>query len=235
MSSKELMTIDFSADAGAGLEQADSESYAIPFLSILQGLSPQIETVEGARPGLFINTVTDQISKTVRVIPCSYTRRYLQWAPRSEGGGFRGEHQPKDVETGKVGQRGDDGRFYIGDDLLKDTRSHYVLVETEDGNWSPAMLSLSSTQIKKSKRWMSMIQGIKMGEGDAKFTPPMFSHVYELGTVKEENSEGSWWGLTVKLDGPVTDAVVYAEARAFSQEVAQGRIKTETETTETGF
>ena len=49
--------IDFYADSGLGLENVDAQSVAIPFITVLQGLSPQIETVEGAKPGLIINTV----------------------------------------------------------------------------------------------------------------------------------------------------------------------------------
>ena len=48
--------MDFSADAGQGMEGADKASFAIPFITMLQGLSPQLETVDGAKPGLFIMT-----------------------------------------------------------------------------------------------------------------------------------------------------------------------------------
>jgi hypothetical protein len=45
--------IDFTADAGAGFEDADSSSFALPFLRILQAISPQAKKqnpkyIEGA-------------------------------------------------------------------------------------------------------------------------------------------------------------------------------------------
>lgn len=219
---------DMAADAGMGLEGADKDSFAIPFLAMLQGLSPQLETVEDAKPGLFINTITQEVFKSVVVVPCAYQRRYLRWAPRDAGGGYKGDYQPIEVETGKIPgvERGEDGRMRLEGDELKDTRNHFVLVQSESGVWQPALLSLSSTQIKKSKRWMSLIQGIELRTPEGKaFTPPSFSHMYRLTGVKEENSKGSWWGINVENAGQVADAQLYAKARDFSKQVAAGEVK----------
>ena len=218
---------DFAADAGMGMEGADKASFAIPFLSVLQGLSPQLETVDGAKPGLFINTITNELFKEVLVVPCAYQRRFLRWAPREAGGGYKGEFNPVDIETGKiVTVPNDKGQPTIEGDLLKDTRNHFVLVQTESGTWQPALLSLSSTQIKKSKRWMSLIQGIEMRAANGKpFNPPAFSHIYRLKCVKEENSQGSWWGIEISIEEPVGDADLYAKAKAFHASVASGDIE----------
>ena len=40
--------MDFAADAGAGMEGAGQESFAIPFLSVLQKGSPQVDEASGA-------------------------------------------------------------------------------------------------------------------------------------------------------------------------------------------
>lgn len=223
-----VMAADFAADAGLGMEGADKSSFAIPFLSILQGLSPQLETVDGAKPGLFINSITNEVFKEVLVIPCAFQRRFLRWAPRSEGGGYKGEYNPVDVETGKVANvsQNAEGRLMLENDELKDTRNHFVLMQTEAGAWTGALLSLSSTQIKKSKRWMSLILGIEMRNAQGKpFNPPSFSHVYKLSAVKEENSKGSWWGLQVEKVEPVGDAELYAKAKAFHNSVSAGEVE----------
>lgn len=220
--------MDFAADAGMGMEGVDKDSFAIPFLAVLQGLSPQLETVEGARPGLFINTITEELFKEVLVVPCAYQRRYLRWAPREAGGGYKGEYNPIDIETGKIlgVEKDADGRMRMEGDDLKDTRNHFVLVQSSSGAWQPALLSLSSTQIKKSKRWMSLIQGIELRTPAGKaFNPPSFSHIYRLKSLKEENSKGSWWGLDVSVVGPVQDAELYARAKDFNKQVASGEVK----------
>lgn len=222
------VVLDFSADAGMGMEGTDKASFAIPFLTVLQGLSPQIETVDGAKPGLFINTITNELFKEAIVVPCAYQRRFLRWAPREQGGGYKGEYNPVDVELGTIAgiSQNEKGQPTIDGDQLKDTRNHFVLVQSESGSWQPAIMSLSSTQIKKSKRWMSLIQGIEMRTPQGKpFNPPSFSHVYRLTSKKEENQQGSWWGVEIELSGPVQDAEVYAKAKAFHHSVATGDIE----------
>ena len=234
--------MDFSADAGMGMEGTDKSSFAIPFITLLQGLSPQLETVDGAKPGLFINTITNELYSEVFVIPCAYQRRFLRWSPRASGGGYKGEYSPIDVETGNVPGMSEHGGIFLMDvpanvapfdpkgmplyDHLSDTRNHYVLVKSSSGSWQPALVSLSSTQIKKSKRWMSRINGIELtGANGKSFTPPSFSHIYKLKAVKEENSKGSWWGVDADLAGQVEDADLYGRARKFHSDVVAGAVE----------
>lgn len=217
----------FAADAGLGLENADKDSFALPFLQILQGLSPQLEKVEGARPGLFINTITNELFQTPEVIPCYYQRRFLRWAPREAGGGLKGEYTPADIETGRIPtMRNERGQLTIEGDVLKDTRNHYVLVKSANGTWQPALLSLASTQIKKSKRWMSLIQSIKFPTPDGDdFNPASFSHIYTLHAVKEENNLGSWWGIEIALKEQVTDGYLYQKAKNLFKIVKGGFVE----------
>jgi hypothetical protein len=230
--------IDFSQDAGAGLEGADKDSFAIPFLTVLQPLSPIVveEAVPGAKAGLFMNTVTNELRPDVLIVPCSFQRRFLRWQPREKGGGYKGEFNPADVETGKVEglQVGpDDGRYYIGGtnpkehDQLKDTRNHYILIlNPETGGFTPALLSLASTQIKKSKRLLSRIQGIQMKKADGSlFTPPSWSHIYKVRAVLEQNDQGKWYGVEFDMHGPVDDPQLYAAGKAFYEQVSAGKIK----------
>lgn len=220
--------LDFSADAGAGMEGADKDSFAIPFITVLQGLSPQLETIDGAKPGLLLNTITNELYTDILVVPCAFQRRFVRWAPREAGGGYKGDYSPIDIETGKIlSVPNEKGQPTIDGDLLKDTRNHFVLVQnaSNSSEWKPALISLSSTQIRKSKRWMSLIQGIEMRDANGKpFTPPSFSHIYRIKTVKEENHQGSWWGVEIHLHGAVTDADLYAKAKAFHASVSAGDV-----------
>lgn len=223
--------IDMTVDAGRGLEGADKDSYAIPFLAILQGLSPQVGTVKNAVPGKFINTITDEVFDEVLIIPCAFQRRFLCWAPRDEGGGFKGSYSPLEVESGKLEgmTKNDMGIPMIGDDTLSDTRIHYVLMQNAAGSWTPAVLSLSRTQIKKSKRLMSLIQGRELPHPKNKketYNPPSFSHTYRLTTVQEENAKGKWWGLAMEVDKLIKSAPLYNAGRAFCEQVFAGEATT---------
>lgn len=234
--------LDFAADAGAGLEGADKASFAIPFIIVLQGQSPQLETIEGAKPGKFLNTITNELFDEVLVVPCAYQRRFIRWSPRASGGGYKGEYNPIEVETGKVEGLQQLNGIYLMDvpngapafdqkglplyDHLADTRNHFVLFRSSSGAWQPALVSLASTQIKKSKRFMSRIQGLLAQDGQGRsFNPPSFSHIYKMKSGKEENSKGSWYGVDIDLVEPIKDAELYASAKKFNQSVNSGAVE----------
>lgn len=236
------MMADMASDAGMGMEGADNQSFAIPFLVVLQSNSPQLDELDGAKKGQFLNTVTNELYDEVLAVPCAFQRRYLRWAPRSLGGGYAGEYSPIDVETGKVeGLSKHEGQLLMDvpetgvvydkegkpqHDVLKDTRNHFVLAKTHAGTWRPALISMASTQIKKSKRWMARIQDIELRDANGKaFNPPSFSHIYRLKTVKEENSKGNWMGVVIELVGMVEDAELYARAKDFHKQVVAGNVE----------
>lgn len=229
---------DMEAEAGAGFEQADSESYAIPFLRVLQDLSPQVkkqrsEYIPGASAGMILNTVTEDLYPAdeqsdepgVVVIPAYYRRAFVEWIPRSEGGGFVTEH-PVGVEKGL--QR-DGGKFITSDgNELADTRFHYVILISEDGGYEPALITMTSTQIQASKRWMSMMSRLKMKNSAGKtFTPPAFSHKYRLQTKPQSNDQGDWYGWTISNVGQLQaeDMEYYEAAKSFRDAVKAGTVK----------
>lgn len=236
--------INFEDDAGAGTEGVDKDSQAIPFLVVLQPLSPAIADglVEGAKPGLIMNTVTNELFTDILVVPAAFQRRYVEWAPRKKGGGYKGEHMPVDVESGRVGYKADNGWYFTPgeggkiieqglvakDELnqLKDTRSHFVIAVREDGSFFPALMPLASTQIKKSKKLMSMILGVQLRKADGTlYNPASFSHQYRLSTVKESNDQGTWHGVQFDPAGPVVDKEVYAAAKLLNQQVLAGTVQ----------
>lgn len=235
---------DFAQDAGAGMEEAGREDFAIPFFSILQPLSPQCDPedgIEGAKPGMIFNSVTQSLHEALIVVPCAYERRFIEWKPRSVGGGFVAQHMPSEVEPvgqGKIGRmmltkndRGEDvTRLKHGNNDLRDTRTYYVMAiyKNADGTYgySPAVISMASTQIKVAKRWASLIQGVQVRGADGRlFTPAMFSHMYELRVVKNENEQGKWYGWTVSSLGKVPSREIYEAAREFNKMVAAGKVK----------
>ena len=243
-----LATIDYEKSAGHGMEHADAKSYSTPFIIQLQANSPQIETMDGVKPGLFLNTATNEVYQKLRVIPCHFQRRHLRWAPRSQGGGFRGEYDSKLVDSGRLpGVTEYEGTKFMDVpegtkpvdkdgkgifDSLSDTRTHYVLVESAEGAWQPAIISFKSTQVKKSKRWMTRMGSIlfKKKDGSGTYNPAMYSHIYEITAVKEENAEGSWWGMEVNLVKKTEDEdpTLFQLAENFYTQIQQGTVEVAT-------
>lgn len=239
-----LAVIDYDEDAGVGFEQADKDAYAIPFLSVLQSGSPQVKKsdgayIKGAEEGFLYNSVTQEVisgEAGVRVIPCYYTRRFVRWGAREMGGGFKAEYTADDpiLSSAKVL----DGRSYFPEadgtvdpkksDVLVDTRNHYVLIVREDGSFSPAVISMTSSQLKKSRQWMSKMDGLKFTGKDGQVkTKPMFSHFYHLNTVPESNDSGSWFGYKITLGEEVSssDPGLYAAAKGFQKSITAGEVK----------
>ena len=70
-----------------------SRDVMIPYINILQTTSPQLnpskaEYVEGAKVGQFYNTVSQEVSASLNVIPVLYQLKYVEWKPRETGGGL---------------------------------------------------------------------------------------------------------------------------------------------------
>ncbi len=67
--------------------------------------------------------------------------------------------------------------------------------------------------------------GLKMKGTKGLFTPPSYSHLYLLKTVAESNDLGNWFGWDISRVGPVEDANIYHQAKAFAESVDKGEIK----------
>jgi hypothetical protein len=102
------------------------------------------------------------------------------------------------------------------------------LICKPDGSLTPALIALSSTQLKKSRQWMSIMQGIKVKGPEGFQVAPMMSRKYKLTTVPESNDKGSWFGFKVEIAGIVEDPAEYAEGQAFRQAVRTGKAKAAT-------
>jgi hypothetical protein len=239
--------MDFAADAGAGMEGAGQESFAIPFLSVLQKGSPQVDeasgaAIEGAKAGMLFENVTGRMfsgKDGVVIVPCSYKREFLRWGARDNGGGFKGAYTPEDVadmrSKGEIVEL--EGRLYAPEadgsvsdkksDRFNDTRNHYVLIlDQETGAWAEALLSLSSTQIKKSKALMSALASVKLKNAAGQmYTPPTFANMVRVTTVGESNDKGTWFGVKFELAGQVDRAEIYAAAKAFHANIAKGGVQ----------
>ncbi len=221
----------FEADAGAGMENMGVEDLALPFLKILSGLDPILDEMEEARKGDIFNTVNNTVYKGkegLKVIPCAYMRRFIQWAPRGSGSGApQAIYAPGDPNLPKTERSSEDNKEYVvggNGEYLEETHQHFVIIVGEDGAAETALIAMKSTQLKKSRKWNSMISSLTMQGKNGSFTPPRFSHVYHLKSVSEENSKGSWHGWDISRVGPVEDAAVYARAKTFSESVLSGDV-----------
>ena len=92
-----------------------------------------------------------------------------------------------------------------------------------------ALISMKATQLKVSRKWNSMMMGIKMQGKNGLFTPPTYSHIYNLKTVQMSNDKGTWFGWDVSKVGPVEDKTDYDIAKNFANKCGKGEIKLNTD------
>jgi hypothetical protein len=222
---------DYSADAGSGFEGMGTQDLSIPFLIVLQANSPQVkrgdQQIKDAKEGDILNTITNQLyhDEGIYVIPCGYQKAYVEWRPRESGGGFVQQHLTEAILTHT--KKSDNNRDVLPNgNLIVTTAYHYVLlIDPVSLDYAQAVIAMTSTQLKKSRKWNSYMLSLKMTAKDgSKFTPPMFSHIYHVTTVAENNELGSWSGWHVELHEPVVNPGLYAAAREFAVSIKAGKV-----------
>jgi len=233
----------FGNDLSKGFENMTQDDLALPFVRILGQLSPQVtqgdaKYIEDAKPGMIYNTVTNDLfdgKKGIKVIPCYYKKDYPEWNDRGEGPGAPAAvHLPQSpvIATGK--REGSKIRLPNGN-YLEETASYYVLVETKTGAYTPALITMKSTQLNVSKKWNSMMKTIQIPDGKGGFAiPPMHGVVYNLTSTLQKNDKGSWFGWVVTKDRILEqkDKSLYLSAKDFQGNVSKGNVQTKADVEE---
>lgn len=196
-----------------GFENVSAEDSGLTILTILQSNSPQCtkgddKFIKGAESGQFHNSATNAVYDKLQVIPIGFNKAYVEWRPRTAGGGFVGIFSPGHPRVAQAQQVGNKLITNDGNELVE-TAQHFVIVLPENGTPFVALLPLKSTQLRHSRRWLADMQTkvIEGPKGPQRL--PMFFQVYELETGPESNSKGSWMGLTkITFKGIVPDDLI---------------------------
>jgi hypothetical protein len=216
----------------------DSSEMQIPFVRVAQSLSPQLnkkkgEYIEGLATGDAYNTLTSEMwsgETGLVVVPCYQTTKYLEFVPRTMGGGFRGEIGPNDPILQRTSRDGSKEILPNGNELVKSDQ-HFCLIVGEDGMTQPVVIDMKSTQLKVSRRWKTQIamQKIKHPGTGAIITPPVFATLWRLNTVEETNDKGDFYNWSVEKVGTVESRDLLQEAKAFRDSVMRGEVKAQAE------
>lgn len=232
-------------DDGSGLESVDSQDLMIPRIALLQSGSPQVEKrnaqfIEGAEVGHIFNTVTRSVTdgeKGITVVPIKYRRAYIEWKPRSVGGGFVKDYGNDATILDSCEQDKETFRHITSDgNEIVTTGEYFIFLIGENGAYEPAVLSMTGSQLKKSRRWNSMMNQLRLEKPDKTgyFTPAMFYSAFHLTTVPEENDKGTWFGWDIGMlygdkGGIINNLAggeeIYMAARAFKERAAQGDVQ----------
>jgi hypothetical protein len=154
-------------------------------------------------------------TKGVNVIPCHYRLEYQEWSDFGTGQGRPENIYPNgsDILTKTtIDQMGKD-RLPNGNYILT-VGQHYVLVV--DGDYvETALISMSASQGKVSKKWNSMMLSITLNGANGPYTPASYSHMYKLNSILNSGKGNQWYGFAVSKIGMVEDANLYERAKQF--------------------
>jgi hypothetical protein len=227
----------FGNDTAKGFENMTQEDLALPFLRILGQLSPQVtegdaKYVSSAKPGMIYNTVTSELydgKKGIKVIPCYYKKDFPEWSDRGDGPGAPVAVHLSNSPVIQTGKRDGSKIRLPNGNYLEETASYYVLAETKTGGYTPALITMKSTQLNVSKKWNSMMKTIQIADGKGGFAiPPMHGVVYNLASILQKNDKGSWYGWVVNMERIMgaTDKSLYLMSKDFNSNVSKGNVQT---------
>lgn len=215
------MYAQFEQDASEGFENVTAQDMALPFIHVIQSNSPQV-MADTAKPGEFWHVVKKQsLGKTIKVIPVNFQKVYIEWQSRESGGGFVAYHFDESIL--QSAPRDENNRNTLPNGNYISTTAYHFCLLLNDGIPEPVIISLSSTQLKNSRRWLSMARNLKLNIGDKIITPPMYSHIYTIETILESNSKGSWFGCNIHSPKLLNESEInfYQMAQVFYKETSE--------------
>lgn len=201
---------DYGEFSGAGLEGVTADDLIIPFMTLLQALSPEVEDIDEAKSGMIFNKGTQELipgEEGFAFLPVQWEVYYVEWVPRNKGGGLAGRHE-RNSDVVKAAQqaaieRGENPRFtklYTGEpgesnELIE---THYLMGFLIDRNeetksWDingRAMVGFSSTKIKACSQLLSTVSQLK-GQ------PPLFVYPVRIKSFKDSNKHGEFYNFQI--------------------------------------
>lgn len=185
----------------SGFQHVTSEDRLIPRMTIIQSLSPERrpdrpEYNEDAKEGLFCDKSTGELFEgPIGLIPCYYARYYLEWLP--DRGGLHRNHG-MDSSVLQHTERDDKNRLILpSGNIISETPTYFCLNMNVGGR--RCFVPLTNTQIKNAKRWMNLIEAVRVRNARGELQRPNMYYMEWLArSVDESNNEGFWkgWNFT---------------------------------------
>ena len=181
----------------------------IPFMRVMQPLSPQVGTIPGVTAGGFLNLATNKFEKELLVIPVDVRWNYTEWsAPQGEGGQFVMDWGSN--ESGWQEKCAGDQKFAYqpvttdGHIILK-ARHFYLFSIDEIGDYERSIFPMYATALKIAKVWSTMLQyAPKVQTSRGMMTPAYFYYTYKLTLDEVKNTRNQRW-FQPKVTANITD------------------------------
>jgi hypothetical protein len=231
-------------DERAGYEGVGAGDRALPFITIIQALSPQIKRsnakfIPEAAEGMLFDTVSNVVydgQTGIDFIPCGVVTTLVEWKDRDKGtGGFVGQIAANDPRV-KTAVKDDKGRLITKDgNVIVDTAYHLGVHLSGENKNEPrlAVIPMSSSQRGKSRRWITQMESLRLPKksGVGTYVPPMYSQVFRIGTKPEQSKKGQdYFGYELTFLRTLSSSVegdpqLYAICRQLSEQIASKQIQ----------
>lgn len=221
--------------SGEGVS-SKQEDNLVPLVYILQAQSPQVnkrsaDYIDGAEAGhIWLRNAPHPIvpgDTGILFQPCHFSKDWVEWVPRDNGGGFvaRHEDRPPEAEETKDPQNPNRVKYVMpnGNEVIE-TRYHAGFVVLDDGSVLPYIIPMSSSGHSVSRQWMFMMNSNQLPKGDI---APSWSKLYRLKTKERSNAAGTWFTWDISDAGWV-DEEAFDRGTALFNAFNTGEKKAET-------
>lgn len=191
----------------SGFEDINLQSMAIPFIRLVQDLSPIMKKTKPeynpeAETGMFYNTVSGKLYGTsLKVIVGRFERIFLEWG--TTRGKLLGVHSPEVVELNQKLMRDEKNQLVdpTTGSTFQDTYTYYVVLpeHLEEGI---CIVSLASTNIKEAKKLNRNLTHTILPNSNKRAMP--YFMVWEMSSSFNSNDQGDWYTASFKFDSFVT-------------------------------
>jgi len=191
----------FDAFGSQGTEEIGSSDVVMPFLKLIQSTSDEVKTSKSAynpdaKPGMFLNTVTQELSEAVTIVPVLFQNRYTEWKPISEGGGFVNDFgtNPEPYEAVIPDDKGV-RKTDAGTEMVCTPTLYALTVNTKTGEFTEVIIPFGGTNGKGIRQINSKMKAMRAknpATGNMEQLKAWFN-VFELTPAVKSNEKGEWF------------------------------------------
>lgn len=225
----------FDTGKPTGFENVTTNDLLIPRLTILQSNSPQVTRGQPEYdPNLKAGEIYDvglqeSFGESLMVVPVHFFKQWLEWAPRNTNKGLVNIHDTAAImdQTEKNDKNKD---VLPSGNYVAETAQFYVI--NVSGKNRKSFIAMTSTQLKKSRSWLTRAQNITLKRADgSEFQAPLFYRSYILSTVPESNAEGNWFGWKIETGPALTELEdwksVHKQIVEFRESIDKGEVQSD--------
>ena len=187
--------LHFSDMAGAGAEEITADDIKMPYLQVVESGSDYVKPGtskynKSINVGDIINTATGEAydgETGINIIPITSKKAFTEWRPNR--GGFVG-HRPSLEGSIEVEYTSENGaprkKIVLGENDLVETMYFLVIAVLPDGDYFPAMLSMSSSRLSAARELNTAIYNITSKK------MPAFAAMLNISSTTKSKDTYTW-------------------------------------------